>query len=216
MEGKKMTDLIPLSRTHYWGAPQTRGEIAPGIVWISTASHGGIVLSDRRQAEIPAFMRVSEGVYEEDCDWCIPVLIFQAEVRAGWLGAFDNGDVEQALIGAEETLRHWHPERWEQHYSRALLPGESHKRDEATDAAKHKGCWRLVSACGSWAEGVDEGMIGICARVDGFNNRNWLDKDRYFLATNAQHQAIVADRHWIFEPEKLQEVDRLSFLSKSA
>lgn len=212
-----MADTIPLGRTHYWGAPQQRHEIAPGILWVSTAGHGGIVLSDRRQAAMPEYMRVAEAVYEEDCDWCIPVLIFPAEVRAGWAGAFANGDVEQTFKHAEETLRHWHPARWETFYGRALLAGESHKRDAEVDAAKHKGCWALVSACADWAEGVPAGMIGICARVDGFNNRSGnRAKDRYFLATKEQHAAIVADRHWIFNPEALQEVERLSFVGKSA
>jgi hypothetical protein len=36
-----------------WDAPQTAEQRLPGISSVSTASHGGFVLSDERQAAMP-------------------------------------------------------------------------------------------------------------------------------------------------------------------
>jgi len=64
-----------------WGASQTADQIAPGITRYTTASHGGIKLSNKRRASMPAILRDIEpfagpGWYEEDCDWAIVVLAF--------------------------------------------------------------------------------------------------------------------------------------------
>ncbi|HYH64393.1 MAG TPA: hypothetical protein VD866_06815 [Urbifossiella sp.] len=69
-----------------WGVAQHVTEIAPGIVSYSTASHGGIHLSDERVAEMPAALQdfVPFGGpqpgpgrwYEEDCDWSVVCLAF--------------------------------------------------------------------------------------------------------------------------------------------
>lgn len=50
-----------------WGRADSVDEVAPGITWVATASHGGIKLSDQRQGQIPAPLRQEGGWYEEDC-----------------------------------------------------------------------------------------------------------------------------------------------------
>ncbi len=72
-----------------WGPPQTVEVIAHGIYAVTTASHGGIRLSPERLAKVPDYFQTSTfnrqgegGWYEEDCDWCIPALIFPAEFTA--------------------------------------------------------------------------------------------------------------------------------------
>jgi len=42
-----------------WGVAYEREELAPGIVEVSTASHGGILLSKELQAQMPAHLRLS-------------------------------------------------------------------------------------------------------------------------------------------------------------
>ena len=73
------------SPTHTpWGAIQDAHQELPGIWWISTASHGGFIVSPERRAAMPAAMREFEtfaggNSYEEDGDWAIVVLAFAAE-----------------------------------------------------------------------------------------------------------------------------------------
>ena len=63
-----------------WGPAQGSRNIAEGITFHTTSSHGGIELSPTRLA-MPAELRNSppwagEGWYEEDCDWAIVALAF--------------------------------------------------------------------------------------------------------------------------------------------
>lgn len=64
-----------------WGPSHHVRVIAPGITSVSTASHGGILLSPERLASMPPALRAikpwaGEGSYEEDCDWAIVVAAF--------------------------------------------------------------------------------------------------------------------------------------------
>lgn len=74
-----------------WGPSQQVDHVARGIVWYSTASHGGYHLSSRRIAEMPEEYRnhnpwAGPGWYEEDCDWAFVVLSFP-EIFKGYYGA---------------------------------------------------------------------------------------------------------------------------------
>lgn len=62
-----------------WGAAQTVRNLAPGVVHVTTASHGGFLVTDEVLAKWPVGLRELEpfaghGAYEEDCDWSIVAL----------------------------------------------------------------------------------------------------------------------------------------------
>lgn len=80
-------EYIP--RSTPWGHPDTMYRIAPGWVNFCTPSHGGYWLHPSRNTKVPLKYRQAtfcgqglKGFYEEDCDWCIPVLVFRDEFRA--------------------------------------------------------------------------------------------------------------------------------------
>jgi hypothetical protein len=83
-------------------------EVAPGIVSVSTPSHGGIHLSSERIAEMPKplqdfvpFRRPQSGLgqwFEEDCDWSVVALAFPQ--------FFKPSDIESA----HKTLKRYKPE----------------------------------------------------------------------------------------------------------
>jgi hypothetical protein len=64
-----MTCFAPSPRpsTSIWGAVQQADQLWPGIWSVMTASHGGIILSDQRQAAMPPALLIDGGSYEEDC-----------------------------------------------------------------------------------------------------------------------------------------------------
>lgn len=70
-----------------WGSVQSCHTLAPGIVSVSTAGHGGIWISRGREAQIPANVRAIARQYapaqwyEEDCDVTIVALWFAAELE---------------------------------------------------------------------------------------------------------------------------------------
>lgn len=63
-----------------WGAVQHQSEIADGITQVSTASHGGLVLSDERLQAMPEQYKINNygggRYFEEDCEWALVCLAF--------------------------------------------------------------------------------------------------------------------------------------------
>ena len=77
-----------------WGVADHCEEVAPGILSISTPSHGGYWVDLTRLSQIratfPGLTKTFAGLpwFEEDCDWVYVVL--------GCPEAFDAGHVEDA------------------------------------------------------------------------------------------------------------------------
>lgn len=84
-----------------WGEIQTRTVLGEGVVRVTTASHGGILLSAERYAQMPAcFKKTWAGgaAYEEDCDWACVAVVFPE--------LFSDNSVEAAF----RTLRSYSKE----------------------------------------------------------------------------------------------------------
>lgn len=90
-----------------WGTAQLEHEHAPGIVFYSTASHGGYHLSTERYAEfceIPHFSHWSQWL-EEDCEACL--------VYLRWPELATNEQIHGAVLTAR-TVASWATNgRWE-------------------------------------------------------------------------------------------------------
>lgn len=90
-----------------WGKSDGQQTLAEGIVSYTTPSHGGIWLSKERQEHIPAGIKNFLGDrtwWEEDCDWVVPYLIFQEDIRKhGTAYAF-----EKNLESAKIIAAHYH------------------------------------------------------------------------------------------------------------
>jgi hypothetical protein len=84
-----------------WGAVDMITTLAPGMIFASTPSHGGIWLSQEREQQIPEEIRAiarafsPEQWYEEDCDVVIPALWFAADIHEHTL---KNGDFTQLAL----------------------------------------------------------------------------------------------------------------------
>lgn len=62
-----------------WDQVQQSAELGPGIWEVSTAGHGGFLISAERRAAMPAYLRNAKtyaggNAYEEDCDWILIAL----------------------------------------------------------------------------------------------------------------------------------------------
>lgn len=76
-----------------WGLIYHEEEIRPGIRSVETGGHGGFILSEARQRQMPPHLGLPEPYYEEDCDWALVVLAFPDEFSRNLPGALASVDV---------------------------------------------------------------------------------------------------------------------------
>jgi hypothetical protein len=178
-----------------WGIAQTIEEIAKGIINVSTASHDGIILTETRIAAMPDYMKNSTftrnpSAYEEDCDWCMPVLVFEKEFRE-YYARTRRSNIEFIFDTAKATLRNNQPAAYEKYYGVTLLPGESHARDREAFLAENANKWIVAAAFGDWHADVPKDMVGVCARRPEQTNQNTAPA-RYFLIPASEYETLAA------------------------
>jgi hypothetical protein len=92
-----------------WGSIQTVEPIGPDVVSVTTASHGGLRVSQTALSRLPEAIREtafsSNGWFEEDCDWALPYL-------ALGLDAFERDAPRAAEMhrAAVRTVQKYHPQ----------------------------------------------------------------------------------------------------------
>ncbi len=151
-----------------WGRIQEQTTLAPGLLLVSTASHGGLLLS-REAAErlhispkaLELGARWEDGwAYEEDCEWAI----LAWEVPQFWPALFPPGphreNPRQYLL---ETLSAWCPDLLLSH-GVTPVPGlfaryQSRQRNEELRTRRDPDL--IVCARGSWAEGCPPGAVEV-------------------------------------------------------
>lgn len=163
-----------------WGAVQHAEEIAPGIWTAGTAGHGGIKLSRQRNAAMPPYMRISGGWYEEDSLWARVALVFK---DLPYFTKPSEKTGRTAYDYAEETVRHWDPEIYEQFFGVTLTPERSRKKAEKAFHAETLDKFVVASAWGDWARFVPKDMVGVAAR------RSCDNAERWFLVPSAEYNA---------------------------
>jgi hypothetical protein len=152
-----------------WGMSQSATIYAEGIVFHSTAGHGGFKLNRARNAAMPSALRLSGGWYEEDAEWAL--------VATGFPGLYTYR--EQAI--ADRTLRDWFPDAWEAVNGRELSAAESFTRDRQHFVRQHAEDWVVISAVRS---SDHPGMVEAVATIGG--NRTCRDA-RHFLVPVDQY-----------------------------
>jgi hypothetical protein len=140
----------------FWGIAQETRRIAPGIIWYSTASHGGYAVSATLAATMRphlyeiGVMRWTRLWFEEDCAW--------AAVVTQWPELFSEADRK----AADGTLGNWYPDAWEAEYGRKLTASESIVIADREFAAATREKLVARAAWGDWHEKVPEGYVGVC------------------------------------------------------
>jgi hypothetical protein len=151
-----------------WGISQEASRYADGILFHSTAGHGGFHLIPERNAQIHPALRSADGYYEEDCDW--------AAVAQAFPELFT--DFEKA--SAERTIRDWMPDAWEAIHGRTLEPGESREKDRAAFYKAHATDWIVVSAIRS---DRSPGFTEVIATIGGIYAAG-VERRRFLVPSN--------------------------------
>lgn len=155
-----------------WGPSQGATLYAEGVLFHSTASHGGFQLTPRRNCCIhPALCR-PKGFYEEDAEW--------AAVAQGLPDLFTTRERRQA----DETIRNHWPEAWERIHGRTLGPGDSRERDRQIFERTHAEDWIVIAAVRSRHR---HGFTEVVATRGG--TRDDRARERRFLVPVEEYQA---------------------------
>ena len=114
-----------------WGNVQTERYLAPGVFFISTPSHGGVMvvasLADRylaKEAQACCFPYTNYLCFEEDCDAPVAIreLLDRGFMKAPVNEYYKPGEYEEAI---NDSLKQWHPQYWqarEQRLQREVEP----------------------------------------------------------------------------------------------
>lgn len=135
-----------------WGRIDHQKTIAPGIVEVSTPSHGGVWLSPERNALVPENARRPDGWYEEDCQWSVVVLSFP--------DLWPSQTVEQARCIA----KNWLPHAYTAITGEELGPEDSNVLLEEAFRHAHRERFVGFAAYGDWKPGVPAGHVLVVGR----------------------------------------------------
>ena len=179
-----------------WGTADNSREVAEGVTWHSTPSHGGFQLSRQRMTTVrnkfPGLETFAGGPwFEEDCDWCFVALTFPELFKS------------QDLKAAESTLRNNSPKHWEHIYGRELQPGESSTKDRERFEAENANNLCVVSASGDWKKGVPKGMVEVTVTI---GRQRDLSKARKFLVPQEDYDTRKTYYAFVVDPCKYIEV----------
>lgn len=170
-----------------WGPSQGATVYAEGIIFHSTASHGGFHLSAERNRDVLPTLRDGSCFYEEDEGWAIVALSFPHLFTA-----FERGC-------AESTIKDSWPEAWEAIFGTVLLPGESWSKDKRAFEIEHAADWIVTAAISSSHE---KGFVECVATIGG--KRGAGTEERRFLVASAEYEVgrfgfvIDLDRHHVY------------------
>lgn len=171
-----------------WGASQGATIYAKGVVFHTTAGHGGFELCVERNARVHPVLRRDSGFYEEDAEWAIVALTFP-----DLFTVFDRKH-------ADKTIRDCWPDAWEAILGQVLAPGESMEKDRRAFELQHANDWVVISALRS---DHHPGMTEVIATRGG--KRDHGVEERRFLVLSADYKAgrfgfvIDETRHAAFD-----------------
>lgn len=151
-----------------WGAPQSALQYAEGVVFLSTASHGGFSLAPERNAQVQTVLRNGGGWYEEDQAWAIVAITFPTLFTA----------FERRC--ADQTVKDSWPDAWEAISGTVLAPGQSHTKDRREFERQHARDWVVISAISS---SHHEGFVECIATRGGKRDRH-AQEQRYLVLSS--------------------------------
>ena len=156
-----------------WDTPDMATQRLPGVWWVKTPSHGGFVLSDERQAAMSEALRFDSVYYEEDVNWTLVILGFEAEFATLKDPHFD---IERGI--AHQTARHWLPHKYGAFTGQVITPSDSYVLKKVASIEAAIGEIGVRSAFGDWADWVPSGKVGVCGqRIIGGDHLGFTQYD---------------------------------------
>ncbi|MGO9675344.1 MAG: DUF7007 domain-containing protein [Methylocella sp.] len=191
-----------------WGAISDANEIAPGILWFSTAARTGYRLSAHRQRALPKSLRTEDAWYEDSSEWAAVAVVFDRIFDQ--LPAPDTADCSLYHAG-KETLKNWRPEEYEAWFETELDKAEIDALAVTQFHRLHADRWIVLDAFDDRAPFVAGGWLHARARLGGdppFGAASGrpLGPSRWFLL-DAEEFTNRRGRPFVIDPERHHEID---------
>ena len=181
-----------------WGKIQHCYEVLEGFHLVSTPGHGGVKLNRARNAQIPASVRKAGGWYEEDCEYCIPYIVFGDEILEHGDRKGTDGNYSDKLCVAHYarvSAKDWYPDFYESFTGESVPLEESYTRRQAKFWQDHRDDFVVYSARST--AGSDTVLVVANKESTGESKQFYVDADSY---RNRESFGYVIDE------EKDQEV----------
>lgn len=92
-----------------WGVIDSVTPLGPDAFAVTTASHGGLRISDQALARMPPATRRTDfssgGWFEEDCDWALPYLALKLDALEP-----DAASAAERWTAAVRIVQRYHPQ----------------------------------------------------------------------------------------------------------
>ena len=198
----------PAPTSSPWGAIADANEIAPGILWFSTAARSGYRLSAKRQRALPQSLRTEDGWYEDSSEWAAVAVVFDRIFDL--MPAGDAGDCSLYQT-AKETLRNWRPEEYESWFQTTMDEAEIDALAVTQFHRLHADRWIVLDGFDDRAPFVGGGCLHARARLGGdppFGAASGrpLGPSRWFLLDAAEF-THGRGKPFLIDPERHHEID---------
>ncbi|XAI97217.1 hypothetical protein [Dolichospermum phage Dfl-JY45] len=168
-----------------WGVIEEVTDVAPGIVFVTTSTHGGYRLSPGRVSAIDPRWGVSGPWFNEDDEWAIVALTFPEAFAAA---------AAEAVEHAHAIARAWKPDAYEAVTGRAVTPGQSPGRDAVRFITEHPdGLW-CRAAQGDAFGLVPKGYVAVEAETDSRGALARASGD-YSARSPSLHVLLTVEQH---------------------
>jgi len=179
---------VPAASSSPWGTSQHAVRYGEGVIFHSTAAHGGFRLAPAQNQEVLPLLRDNGGWYEEDEAWAIVALTFPALVTA----------FERRC--AERTMKDSWPDAWEAMSGEVLKQGESKTKDRVAFQRDHADSWIVISAIGSTHQ---KGFVECIATRGGRRERQ--AQEQRFLVPS--HEYEMGQFGFVIDPKRHASYD---------
>lgn len=196
-----------MSTSTPWGPATHSTRLTPGLVHYMTGNGcGGYHLTAKAIAKMPEPLRrasmgmvtpAGEGWFDGKTNWALVAMSFPEH--------FDR----TAQLSASILVRDHHPEEWA--IQTGLPVSEENSRELRRRAFKMLCMTRpvVVTAWGSWADHVPDGMVGVHARIGGRQGTDvvgsyWLIEQIEYRNPHRQYGEFA---EFVIDPERHQRVD---------
>lgn len=188
-----------------WGIADSITELAPGILEVSTPSHGGILLDQTLNQQIPEVFRREHGDYEQDINWAAAYYFLFDYIQNHTKDPDIRTKNTSIRKVAKVTLTNFRPHPFTQATGIPIQPEYSIMLKREAFYEKHKNDWVVTSVPHHLQNLAPHGFVIVTATLGGVRSPE-PSQQTQFLVSIQEHEKttppmiIDLSRHISLDP----------------